>query len=66
MLPRLAPSVWTAGAEAEAEARRAVEAWRRRGFVLERFAMGAKQPAFTDRILPGAYDPNPNPNANAN
>ena len=53
MLPRLARSAWREGAEAEA--RRAVEEWRRRGFVVERFAMGAKQPAFTDRILPGAY-----------
>jgi len=64
MLPRLASSVWAAGAEAEA--RRAVEAWRRRGFVVERFAMGAEQPAFTDRILPGAYNPNPNPDPNPN
>eukprot|EP00964_Phaeocystis_antarctica_P092495 scaffold59501_cov63-Phaeocystis_antarctica.AAC.1 len=52
MLPRLAPSTWRVGAEAEA--RRAVEGWRRRGFVVERFAMAANQPVFTDRILPGA------------
>ena len=50
MLPRLAPPSW----RAEAEVRSAAEAWRRRGYTVELFAMGDNQPPLLDRILSGS------------